>query len=68
MMGGYGRFSTSSATVLLLRWKSGDSGAVNELLPIVYDELRRLAQGIFTVSAHSTRYRARPLCTKRICV
>ncbi len=36
---------TSSATVLLLRWKSGDSEAVNALLPIVYDELRRLAKG-----------------------
>ena len=33
----------SSATVLLLRWKSGDRDAVDELLPLVYDELRRLA-------------------------
>ena len=35
----------SSATVLLLRWKSGDRHAIDELLPIVYEELRRLAKG-----------------------
>ena len=35
----------SSATVLLLRWKSGDRHAIDELLPIVYQELRRLAKG-----------------------
>jgi RNA polymerase sigma factor (TIGR02999 family) len=31
-------------TVLLRRWKSGDAGVVDELLPIVYDELRSLAR------------------------
>ena len=35
----------NSATVLLLRWKDGDSKAMEELLPLVYDELRRLARG-----------------------
>ena len=35
---------SSSATVLLLRWKDGDPKAMEELLPLVYDELRRLAQ------------------------
>ena len=34
-----------SATVLLLRWKHGDPKAMEELLPLVYDELRRLARG-----------------------
>jgi RNA polymerase sigma factor (TIGR02999 family) len=38
-------FPTSSATVLLLRWKDGDPKAMEELLPLVYDELRRLARG-----------------------
>jgi RNA polymerase sigma factor (TIGR02999 family) len=37
--------STSSATRLLLRWRNGDRGAFDELLPLVYDELRRLARG-----------------------
>jgi RNA polymerase sigma factor (TIGR02999 family) len=36
---------TSSATVLLLRWKDGDPKAMELLLPLVYDELRRLARG-----------------------
>ena len=35
----------SSATVLLLRWKRGDPKAIEELLPLVYEELRRLARG-----------------------
>ena len=35
----------SSPTVLLLRWKDGDPKAMEELLPLVYDELRRLARG-----------------------
>lgn len=33
----------SSVTSLLERWGAGDRGAFEELLPIVYDELRRLA-------------------------
>lgn len=32
-----------SVTALLDKWGSGDRGALEELLPIVYDELRRLA-------------------------
>jgi RNA polymerase sigma-70 factor, ECF subfamily len=32
-----------NVTLLLLRWRSGDQGAVGELLPLVHDELRRLA-------------------------
>jgi RNA polymerase sigma factor (TIGR02999 family) len=31
-------------TVLLKRWHDGDPGAVTELMPLVYDELRRLAE------------------------
>lgn len=34
----------STATVLLARWKNGDSSAMDQLLPLVYDELRRLAR------------------------
>lgn len=30
-------------TQLLLRWRAGDADAVEELMPLVYDELRRLA-------------------------
>ncbi|HEX4946008.1 MAG TPA: sigma-70 family RNA polymerase sigma factor [Blastocatellia bacterium] len=31
-------------TQLLVKWSSGDKSVVDELLPLVYDELRRLAQ------------------------
>ena len=31
-------------TSLLVQWKSGDSAALQELIPIVYDELHRLAR------------------------
>jgi hypothetical protein len=37
----------SSATRELLLWRSGDPGAVERLLPLVYGELRNLAGGIF---------------------
>ena len=35
--------SPDSFTRLLLDWSDGDEGARNEMLPLVYDELRRLA-------------------------
>jgi RNA polymerase sigma factor (TIGR02999 family) len=34
---------TQNVTRLLQEWSGGDSRALNELIPIVYDELRRLA-------------------------
>lgn len=35
---------SSPITCLLLRWREGDSAALEELMPLVYDELRRLAR------------------------
>jgi RNA polymerase sigma factor (TIGR02999 family) len=35
----------SGVTELLRRWNLGDRGAMDRLMPIVYDELRRLAAG-----------------------
>jgi len=32
-------------TQMLLRWSDGDKSAFDQLLPLVYDELRRLAKG-----------------------
>jgi RNA polymerase sigma-70 factor (ECF subfamily) len=32
-------------TQLLIRWSKGDSAALDTLVPLVYDELRRVAQG-----------------------
>ena len=31
-------------TQLLLKWSNGDQTALDELMPIVYDELRRMAR------------------------
>lgn len=31
-------------TALLLRWRQGDKEALDQLLPVVYEELRRLAR------------------------
>jgi len=35
---------TAQVTRLLNRWREGDEGALEDLLPVVYDELRRLAR------------------------
>jgi RNA polymerase sigma factor (TIGR02999 family) len=37
------REPTSPVTELLVRWRSGDHEALEALMPLVYDELRRLA-------------------------
>jgi RNA polymerase sigma-70 factor, ECF subfamily len=38
------RVSTHEVTRLLLAWKSGDETALNRLMPLVYQELHRLAR------------------------
>jgi RNA polymerase sigma factor (TIGR02999 family) len=35
--------SSQNVTQLLLDWRNGDSGALDRLMPLVYDELRRMA-------------------------
>jgi len=35
---------THDVTALLIDWRSGDSGAIEKLLPLVHDELRRVAK------------------------
>lgn len=34
-----------NVTQMLANWRNGDSAALNELLPVIYDELRQLAAG-----------------------
>jgi len=34
-----------NVTQLLLEWRGGNQQALDALMPLVYDELRRLAQG-----------------------
>jgi len=38
------RDSSNQVTQLLVRWREGDREALEELMPLVYDELRRLAR------------------------
>jgi RNA polymerase sigma factor (TIGR02999 family) len=38
------RFLTGNITQLLLRWRSGDESALQQLMPLVYEELHRLAR------------------------
>jgi RNA polymerase sigma factor (TIGR02999 family) len=38
-----GEISAKPVTALLRRWREGDSEALEKLLPLVYDELRRIA-------------------------
>jgi len=37
--------SSHDVTRLLLDWQSGDQAALDQLMPLIYDELRRLAAG-----------------------
>jgi len=39
-----GTESASPVSVLLHKWRSGDSSALDRLLPLVYDELRQIAR------------------------
>lgn len=39
-----GSVSTHGVTQLLLAWKAGDDGALDRLMPLVYNELHRLAR------------------------
>ena len=38
---------TSGVTQLLNRWIDGDEAALEQVTPMVYDELRRIARGVF---------------------
>lgn len=44
-MGSQGNPSPSEVTQTFLRWRQGDARALDALLPLVYDEMRRLAGG-----------------------
>ena len=40
------RDESESVTVLLQQWRDGDASALDRLMPIVYEELRRQAVGM----------------------
>jgi len=39
---------TDEVTDLLLRWSNGDAGALDQLTPVIYDDLRRLARSLLS--------------------
>lgn len=39
---------TDEVTALLLRWSDGDAGALDQLTPVIYDDLRRLARSLLS--------------------
>jgi RNA polymerase sigma factor (TIGR02999 family) len=45
--------AAGEVTALLRRWRGGDARALDQLFPIVYDELRRLAAYYFRMEAPS---------------
>src|SRR5581483_4920790 len=62
-----GRDTTQAVTRLLLQWTDGDAKALDQLLPLVYDELRRLAQSYLRRENVGILCKARLLFTRRIC-
>ena len=59
---------THSVTEMLQEWSgSGDREALDKLMPIVYDELRRQASRSFNTSARAIRYRRRRWSTRPTC-
>ena len=51
-------------TRLLLSWSQGNQAALDELMPLVYDELRRLASASSGANGLTTPSRAQPWFTK----
>ncbi len=58
---------TKSVTRLLGDWRQGRADALDELMPIVYDELRRLARRYLHHERPGTRCRRRRWCMRHIC-
>ncbi len=57
----------NEVTAILQAAGQGDRQAAQQLLPLVYDELRRLAAAKLANERAVTRWRPRRWCTKRIC-
>jgi RNA polymerase sigma factor (TIGR02999 family) len=43
-----------AVTALLLRWRQGDAAALDQLVPVVYDELRRVARAHLRAERHTS--------------
>jgi hypothetical protein len=54
----------NDVTGLLLSWRQGDAAALDRLVPLVYDELRRVRAAISVVKLPGTPCRRRLSCTR----
>ena len=59
------RFLVSDLTVILQQIESGDSQAASRLLPLVYDELRKLAAQKMSAKLRARRFRPPRWFTRR---
>ena len=57
----------SQITELLVRWREGDHAALNQLVPLVYDELRRLARSHLRRKRPVKAFKAQLWFMKRTC-
>jgi len=59
---------TQQVTAILERLDAGEAKAAEELLPLVYTELRSAAGRLSEANRPTTRFNRRYWCTKPICV
>jgi hypothetical protein len=52
---------------MLMDWHRGRTDVLDDLIPIVCEELRRLTRRYLSREGLGTRCRRRPWCTRRIC-
>ena len=53
--------------ILLHAWRGGEASALDRLLPLVYEELARIARAALRSSAPTIRCRPAPSCTRPTC-
>jgi len=59
--------SSQEVTRLLIAWSEGDQAALEKLIPLVYQELRRLAKRYLRQERPATACNRRRSYTRRIC-
>jgi len=59
--------SSPQVSQLLSDWRNGDQQALGKLVPLVYDELRRIASGYMKRERAATLFKRLPSSTRHIC-
>ena len=60
------KMDTPDVTVLLRNWAGGDQNALDQLTPVVYDELRRLAASYMRRERQDHTQIGRASCRERV--